>query len=84
MGDSIILACEECHLCTGYRRTAQTFKIFKIDPKTGEVLGSIHLPDGRHMGIAFVGDHIWLVDGLSRLFRKVDPTTGEIAKEIQL
>lgn len=59
-------------------------KIFKIDPETGKVVDSVPLADGRHMGIALVGDHIWLVDGLRRLFRKVEPATGEIVKEVRV
>lgn len=52
-------------------------KIFKVDPKTGNVLFSISF-DGELAGTAWDGKHIWQADRTSRTISRIDPETGSI------
>jgi DNA-binding beta-propeller fold protein YncE len=52
--------------------------IYKIDPVTGAVLGSIPPAGTSPQGLAFDGEFLWQSDVGGRMIYKLDPTTGQI------
>jgi streptogramin lyase len=59
-------------------------KIRKIDPKTGEIVGTIPAPsDGQDSGLAWADGALWIGQYKTRKLHKVDPNTGKVLKTIK-
>jgi len=52
--------------------------IYRIDPVTGAVLGSIPPAGTSPQGLTFDGEFLWQSDVGGRIIYKLDPTTGQI------
>src|SRR3954453_9296853 len=58
--------------------------IRKIDPKTGEVVGSIPAPgDGGDSGLAWAEGTLWVGQHRGRKIHQIDPETGEVLRTIE-
>jgi DNA-binding beta-propeller fold protein YncE len=56
----------------------------KIDPRTGEVLGTIPAPgNGGDSGLAWAGDTLWVGQHRDRNIHQVDPATGAVLRTIE-
>jgi DNA-binding beta-propeller fold protein YncE len=58
---------------------AQANKILKIDPETGEVLGSFANPGTRASGLAFDGTRFWIADSDTLTIYRTD-TEGHVLR----
>ncbi|HJZ21651.1 MAG TPA: glutamine cyclotransferase, partial [Bradyrhizobium sp.] len=59
-------------------------RIHKIDPETGQVLGSIPAPGGGgDSGLAWAEGTLWVGDHRGRKIRQIDPETGAILRTIE-
>lgn len=58
-------------------------RIDKIDPASGEVLGSIPAPAGGSSGMAWAEGSLWVGQYSSRKIHQVDPASGEILRTLQ-
>lgn len=52
--------------------------IYRIDPATGTVLGSIPPAGSSPQGLAFDGEFLWQSDVSGRIIYKLDPATGQV------
>ena len=59
-------------------------KIYKIDPKNGDVIKRLTTPGEWPAGLAWDGRHLWSADYKSRKIYKIDPKNGEVIKSINL
>ena|SRR6187399_362903 len=58
--------------------------IQKVDPKNGEVLGTIPAPGkGKDSGLAWAEGMLWVGQYRERKIHGIDPSTGEIKKTIE-
>src|SRR5262249_14964016 len=57
--------------------------IRKIDPKTGEVISTIPLPDDDVSGLAWANGALYAGGYRGRSIRKIDPKTGKVQKTIR-
>jgi glutamine cyclotransferase len=57
---------------------ANNLGLFKLDPKTGEVLAEFPNPGTRPWGMTFDGEHLWVNDFTELELLKVSPETGEV------
>lgn len=58
--------------------------IQKLDPKSGDVLGTIPAPgEGRDSGLAWAEGKLWVGQWRDRKIHVVDPSNGEILKTIE-
>ena len=58
--------------------------IRKIDPATGEVLGTIPAPgNGRDSGLAWADGTLWVGQHRDRRIHQIDPETGAVLRTIE-
>ena len=59
-------------------------RIHRIDPKTGEVLGTIPAPgNGGDSGLAWAEGSLWVGEHRARKIHQIDPETGAIIRTIE-
>ena len=58
-------------------------RIQKVDPKNGEILGTIPAPAGQCAGLAWAEGALWVGQYKERLLHKIDAKTGKILKTIK-
>ena len=58
-------------------------KIFKIDPKTGDVLKTLDAPTPSPSGLTWDGHYLWCVDNLHHKLIQFDPEDGTTIKEFR-
>lgn len=59
-------------------------RIYKIDPKTGEVLATIPAPgDGGDSGLAWAEGTLWVGQYRARKIHQIDPETGAVLRTIE-
>jgi streptogramin lyase len=59
-----------------------TRKIFRMNPKNGEITGEIPIPGDRAHGLAFEGETIWMADTNRQVLFQLDSSDGRILDAI--
>jgi glutamine cyclotransferase len=57
--------------------------IHKIDPKTGQVLATIAVPEGDCSGLAWAEETLWVGQYQGRKIHQIDPQTGAVLRTIE-
>lgn len=58
--------------------------IRRIDPRNGEILGTIPAPgDGADSGLAWAEGSLWVGQGRERTIKQIDPETGVVLRTIE-
>ena len=58
-------------------------KIYKIDPKDGQILQTLPAPTPSPAGLAWDGHYLWCVDNIHRKLIQFDPEDGTTIKEFR-
>jgi len=59
-----------------------TRRIYRMNPKTGEIVGEIPIPGDRAHGLAFDGETIWMADTNRQVVFQLDSKDGSILDAI--
>ncbi len=65
-----------------YLADRKSDKIYKINPKSGEVISYFDSPGYKPQGLAYDGEYLWLVDSEENVILQINPETHKTVKTL--
>lgn len=60
----------------------ETYKLYKIDPQSGNIVSSFEVSTIIPDGLTWDGSRLWLVDGAEGKLLQIDPSNGKVLKSL--